>query len=125
MTVPSQTQNSSTASPPTAMRRRPRPWSGAMDRCAGASAGAWSTSRLARGKDLLRTRLTGRGLALSAGSLAIALSRDAASASVTAPLVAATVQTVMLMAAEQGPAAGVVSAHIAALAEGALKSLFL
>ncbi len=80
------------------------------------------SSRLARAR---QQRLAKRGLALSAGSLAVALSRAMASASVSAPLVASTVKTVMLVAATHAPIAGVVSAHVAALTEGVLKTMFL
>jgi RNA polymerase sigma factor (sigma-70 family) len=83
------------------------------------------SSRLARARQMLRKRLAKRGLALSAGSFAVALSRDAASASVPAPLVASTIKTVMLVAASPAPTAGVVSAQVAALTEGVLKTMFL
>ncbi len=83
------------------------------------------SSRLARARRLLRKRLAKRGLALSAGSLAMALCRDAVSAAVPPPLVSSTIKTAMLVAASPVPAAGVVSAQVAALTDGVLKTMFL
>src|ERR1700694_5276426 len=48
------------------------------------------SSRLARGRKMLAGRLARRGLAISAGTLALALSHEAASAATPAPLVIST-----------------------------------
>src|SRR5438445_829865 len=83
------------------------------------------SSRLARARQLLRQRLLKRGLTLSAGSLAVALSQDVVLASVPAPLVSSTIKTAALIAASPEATAGVVSAQVAALTEGVLKTMFL
>jgi RNA polymerase sigma factor (sigma-70 family) len=75
--------------------------------------------RLAKGRQLLRRRLRRRGVALSTGLLAAALSHGNAGACVSAPLLHATVQ-VGLQAAS-GISIG--STQVAALARTALRSL--
>jgi RNA polymerase sigma factor (sigma-70 family) len=62
--------------------------------------------RLARARDLLRRRLTRRGLALPAGVLAAALAQHTAAAAVAAPLVAATIKSAL------GSAAGTPAADV-------------
>jgi RNA polymerase sigma factor (sigma-70 family) len=80
------------------------------------------STRLARARELLRARLTRRGLALSAGLLATALSQSAAPA-VPPALAAATVSAAGCVAA--GAAAGAVSPQVAALTEGVLKAMLV
>jgi RNA polymerase sigma factor (sigma-70 family) len=81
------------------------------------------SSRLARGRSLLRERLVRRGLAPASGALAAVLSREA-SAAVPAALAGTTVRAASCFAA--GPAAaGPVSASALALAEGVLKTMLL
>jgi RNA polymerase sigma factor (sigma-70 family) len=80
--------------------------------------------RLARARVLLAKRLARHGLAVSGGAVAVALSHSAASASVPAPLLRSTIQAATLVAANH-PAAEVVSASVAALTEGVLKTIFL
>jgi RNA polymerase sigma factor (sigma-70 family) len=81
-------------------------------------------SRLAHARELLRARLARRGLVLSAGLLATMLPLNAAPAAVPAALIAATARTAATAGA--GPsAAGIVSAHAAALMEGVLRTMFL
>jgi RNA polymerase sigma factor (sigma-70 family) len=70
---------------------------------------------LERGRDLLRARLTRRGLTLPATLLAVGLSQQAASAALPPALATATVQAVL--SAASGP--------ITALAEGVLQTMFL
>jgi RNA polymerase sigma factor (sigma-70 family) len=70
--------------------------------------------RLERGRDLLRSRLTRRGLALSAALLGAALSHDA-SAALPDTVIAAAVKI----------AAGAVPAHVAVLAGGVLRTMFV
>jgi RNA polymerase sigma factor (sigma-70 family) len=75
-------------------------------------------SRLARARERLRTRLTRRGLALSAAALAATLGSQATRAAVQADLAHAAVQTAARYAAAQPVATGV-----ATLADGFLKAL--
>jgi|GEM_PF-6627971 len=81
-------------------------------------------SRLARGRERLRTRLTKRGVALTAVAFAMTLSQNAASASVSAALVSPTVGAAIPFAAG-AVATELVPTHIAALAEGAMKTMTL
>jgi RNA polymerase sigma factor (sigma-70 family) len=78
--------------------------------------------RLARARAMLARRLAQRGVALSVGALAAALSREAA-AGVPASAVSTTIRAATILAA--GPAAGAVSAKVAALTEGVLKTMLL
>jgi RNA polymerase sigma factor (sigma-70 family) len=82
------------------------------------------SSWLVRGRRLLARRLTSRGVALSAGSLAAVLSASSASACVPPSLVVSTGKAAALFAAGQA-AAGVISAKVAALTEGVLKAMLL
>ncbi len=82
------------------------------------------SGRVARGKDLLRERLTRRGLAPSAGLTAATLLSRPASAAVPTPLLSSTVRfaaAAALSGAEAGPIAGSVNA----LAQSALKWMLL
>jgi RNA polymerase sigma factor (sigma-70 family) len=79
--------------------------------------------RLARARELLRLRLSRRGLTLPAGVLAATLSANGASAAVPATLAAATVTTALLSATAGAAAAGVISPGVAALAEGGIKAM--
>jgi RNA polymerase sigma factor (sigma-70 family) len=72
--------------------------------------------RLARARDLLRTRLVRRGVALSAGGLAVLLSRSAAEAAVPDLLAQATAQASL---------AGGASASVMILAQGVVREMFL
>jgi uncharacterized protein (TIGR03067 family) len=82
------------------------------------------SSRLARGRQLLRQRLAARGVVLTASSLGVVLTSQGASAAVPSPLVVATVKNAMLFAA--GPAAaGVLAAKVVALTEGVLRAMLL
>jgi uncharacterized protein (TIGR03067 family) len=74
---------------------------------------------------MLAQRLSKQGLALSGGALAAVLSQGSASAAVPPLLLASTVQAGTLMAAGPAAAVGVVSAQVAALAEGIVKTLSL
>jgi RNA polymerase sigma factor (sigma-70 family) len=80
------------------------------------------SSRLATARRLLAARLTRRGLALSGGALAVALSQEA-SASVPAVLTAHTARAAALFAA--GSAGGLASAPAVALAEGVVKTMLM
>ncbi|HEV3165054.1 MAG TPA: RNA polymerase sigma factor [Isosphaeraceae bacterium] len=82
-------------------------------------------SRLARGRQRLRERLVRRGLAPSAGVLSASLAAECASAAVPRNLLDATVRAAMRYAAGKAATAGTVSASVASLTEGVLKTMFL
>jgi RNA polymerase sigma factor (sigma-70 family) len=82
-------------------------------------------SRLARGRKLLAKRLANRGVALSAGSLAAVVSQKVVSAAVPTSLMSSTVKAAAVIAAGKGTVAEVVPAEVAALMEGARKTMFL
>jgi RNA polymerase sigma factor (sigma-70 family) len=76
---------------------------------------------LERGRELLRSRLTRRGVALSGGSLAAVLSGDSLSAAVPAALSDTTVKAALEFAAGKPATAG----RAAGLAEGALQAMWM
>jgi RNA polymerase sigma factor (sigma-70 family) len=76
--------------------------------------------RLARARELLRGRLTRRGLVLPIGVLATALSYQGAPAAAPASLIASTIKTAVQSAAG---AAGAIPARVAALTEGGLQAM--
>ncbi len=78
-------------------------------------------SRLARGRERLRSRLTRRGLAPVLGALAASTAADAAATTPPAALVEATVQAALARSA----AATAASGPVIRLAEGVLRSMFL
>jgi RNA polymerase sigma factor (sigma-70 family) len=82
-------------------------------------------SRLARGRKLLAKRLANRGVAQSAGSLAVIVSQNVASAGVPTSLMSSTVKAATMIAAGQAAVAGVVPAQVAALTEGVMKAMLL
>jgi RNA polymerase sigma factor (sigma-70 family) len=81
-------------------------------------------SRLARGRALLAKRLTGHGLAVTGAAVAGVVSQEAA-AGVPAALVSSTIKAASLFAAGRAVTAGVISAQVAALAEGVLRTMLL
>ncbi|HEV3261598.1 MAG TPA: sigma-70 family RNA polymerase sigma factor [Gemmataceae bacterium] len=82
-------------------------------------------TRLARARELLRRQLARHGVTLSAALLGTVLSRHAVSAAASKPLVAVTVKAACLLAAGQTGAAGLISANVASLVQGASKAMFL
>jgi RNA polymerase sigma factor (sigma-70 family) len=80
--------------------------------------------RLMRAREFLRPRLSRRGLAISAGMLATALSENATAASISTSLVEGTVKAAVLFAAGK-TAAGILSGQAVALTEGVLKTMFV
>jgi RNA polymerase sigma factor (sigma-70 family) len=86
----------------------------------GCSKGTLST-RLTRARELLRMRLAGRGLAVSAGTLAAWLCANAASAATSASF---TIHSARLVAAMKTVAASI-SPNVSTLTEGVLKAMFL
>jgi RNA polymerase sigma factor (sigma-70 family) len=81
------------------------------------------SSRLARARDRLRTRLVRRGIALSTGLLATQLAENVAAA-VPGPLAHSTLKAAMLVAAGNATV-GAVSGPVAALTQGVLQAMFL
>jgi len=79
--------------------------------------------RLARGRELLRERLTGRGVALAPAGMVPMLMESAATAGVAEGLVDTTVKAAVHYAAGSALAAGAVSAEAIALAEGAFHTM--
>jgi RNA polymerase sigma factor (sigma-70 family) len=82
------------------------------------------SGRLSRGRSMLAGRLTRRGVKLASGSLAALLSQSSASAGVPLSLITSTTRAATKIAAGQA-AAGLVSAKVAALTEGALKAMLM
>jgi RNA polymerase sigma factor (sigma-70 family) len=79
-------------------------------------------SRLAKACELLRGRLTRRGVALSAAALAVALAERTWAAPVAAPLTLKLVKAAASVAAGKALAAGCLSTRAMALAEEAMKT---
>ena len=82
-------------------------------------------TRLSRGRELLRTRLTRRGITISVVALGGLLTQKTAMATVPATFMATTVKAATLFAAGEAAAGGLVSAQAAALTQGALKMLYI
>jgi RNA polymerase sigma factor (sigma-70 family) len=82
------------------------------------------SSRLATGRQHLARKLTRHGLAMSAGTLAMALTQQASSAAVRTGLVTVSTKAATLTAAGQS-VAGLLSAQALALSQGALKTMLL
>jgi RNA polymerase sigma factor (sigma-70 family) len=80
-------------------------------------------SRLTRARVLLARRLAQRNVALSGGVLASMLALDAAARCVPRGLVSSTIQAAYCLAAGKAVAAEVISAKVAALTEGVLKTM--
>jgi RNA polymerase sigma factor (sigma-70 family) len=82
-------------------------------------------SRLARGHAMLAKRLARHGVAISCGVLALALSRQAASACVPPSVTSSAIKAVILMAGGHEAATGAISVTVAALTEGVIKTMLL
>jgi RNA polymerase sigma factor (sigma-70 family) len=82
-------------------------------------------ARVARGRTLLAKRLARQGLIVSGGALAGALAQQAASACVPAAAVHCTIRAVTLVAAGSLVTPRLVSARVAALAEGVIKTMLM
>jgi RNA polymerase sigma factor (sigma-70 family) len=82
------------------------------------------SSRLARARQRLQQRLTRRGIKLAALMAALSVAESAGQASMTAVLADTTIRSGLLVAAG-GTAAGVIPSHVAALAAGVTRAMFL
>jgi predicted metalloprotease with PDZ domain len=82
------------------------------------------SGRLTTARRRLALRLTRHGVALSSTGLVAVISESTGSACIPVPLVVSTVKAVTAVAAGQA-AAGIVSAKVAALMEGVVKSMLL
>jgi RNA polymerase sigma factor (sigma-70 family) len=82
-------------------------------------------SRLSQARKQLERRLSRRGVTLSGILGVAAISESAASAAVPAALAAGTARAALLCVGSNAPAAGVVSAEVAALVRGAARAMFL
>jgi hypothetical protein len=83
------------------------------------------SGRLSRARVLLAKRLARRGLALSGGAVAVALSKNAASAQVPVALLLGTFKAATAVTAGSAAAAGAISVPVAALTEGVLRAMLL
>jgi RNA polymerase sigma factor (sigma-70 family) len=83
------------------------------------------SGRLSRGRAMLANRLSRRGVVISAGLIASALSRSSASAGIPTPLAVSTVKLATAVALGRAATAGMVSAKVVALSEGVLKMMSL
>jgi RNA polymerase sigma factor (sigma-70 family) len=81
--------------------------------------------RLATARKMLARRLTQRGITLSGGMLAVLFSQKVASAGVPTSVASSTIKAASLLGAGQAAATGVISAKVATLTEGVLKTMFL
>jgi RNA polymerase sigma factor (sigma-70 family) len=82
-------------------------------------------SRLATARRILAKRLAQRGLGVSSGSLAVALSQNAASACLPASVVSSTIRAATQFAAGQAAPGGAISAKAVAITEGVLRTMLL
>jgi RNA polymerase sigma-70 factor (ECF subfamily) len=83
------------------------------------------SGRLARACSLLARRLSARGVTLTAGALAVGLVANLALANVPGRLILYTVRAAGLLAAGSSKAAGVVSAKVAILMQGVLRTMVI
>jgi TIGR03009 family protein len=81
------------------------------------------SSRLVRAREILRARLSRRGLALSAAFVTTMLTRTTAAAAVSGKLIAFTARAALQVGAGQFADAGLLSAQVVTLTEGVLKAM--
>src|SRR5262249_55413905 len=96
----------------------------AMARHLNCPAGTIKT-RLAKGRDLLRSRLEQRGVALSVGALAASLAPEAVTAAVSPTLVDATLRAATVCAAGKAVATAGISTAVAGLIQDVVRELFV
>jgi RNA polymerase sigma factor (sigma-70 family) len=80
--------------------------------------------RLARAKELLRSRLARRGVTTTAGGIVATLAPETVSAAIPTKMLETTIKVAMAVAAGKTVAAGLVSAHAVALSEGVIHTMF-
>jgi RNA polymerase sigma factor (sigma-70 family) len=83
------------------------------------------SGRLTTARRKLALRLRRRGVVLSGAALASLLAGSSAAAGVPAPLALSTLEAVTAVTVGQAPLAGIVSAKVAALTEGVVKTMLL
>jgi RNA polymerase sigma factor (sigma-70 family) len=83
------------------------------------------SGRLTRGRAMLAKRLARHGVAVSIGALAAVLAQNALSAGVPTSAMFATISAASVLAAGQAAPTGIVSAKVAALAEGVVRTMLL
>jgi RNA polymerase sigma factor (sigma-70 family) len=81
--------------------------------------------RLGRGRERLRGRLVRRGLTLSAALFSAILAEAPAFGMASAALDVTIVRSAVLMTAGHGAAGGIISTEVAALAQGAVRAMFV
>lgn len=82
-------------------------------------------SRLSRARTILAKRLARHRLTITGGALAAAMAQEAASAAAPLSLVVGTVRAAVAYAAGPAAAAAIVSAQVAAITEGVMKTMLL
>jgi RNA polymerase sigma factor (sigma-70 family) len=82
-------------------------------------------ARVARGRVMLAKRLGRHGLVVSGGTLAAVLAGNVASAALPTLVASSTIKVASLYAAGQMTARGLISANVAALTEGVVKTMLL
>ena len=81
------------------------------------------STRLMKARSLLARRLSRRGVVLSAATLGVLLSQNAASAAVSTSLVATTIQAASVVSVGQAVSASLASPQVIAMTKGTLKSM--
>jgi RNA polymerase sigma factor (sigma-70 family) len=82
-------------------------------------------TRLARAREMMRKRLTRRGVVLSTAAIVTALSAETLAASLSPVLIDSTLKAAMCFAAGDTAASGLVSAQAIALTKGVLHTMFV
>ncbi len=82
-------------------------------------------TRLARARQRLRGRLIRRGVTLTTGTFSLALAESHATAGIPAGLVHSTINIAAAVTAGNGMASGLVSASVAALTKGVLRTMYV
>ena len=82
-------------------------------------------TRLAKARSILAERLARHGFVLSAATLAVLISQNAASAAAPAALVASTVTSAGALTVGQAIPVGVVSSNVTTFAQGTIKAMLL
>jgi RNA polymerase sigma-70 factor (ECF subfamily) len=81
--------------------------------------------RLSRARDILRGRLTRRGLTLASGAFAALLAQSATAGQAPNPLLQSTLKAAVCSAAGRATASGIVCAQVAALSKGVVQAMLI